>query len=124
MYLILILLLSSLIWLLQRDVIYLIYTPNPTLRNIIISKNYLEVLMEEYHSFFWQINIFSLTSPRSLPSFRQPHLIPLPMVAMASTKYADSRITAYPLGRRMRSISSRTYFISHLQKNVNSSSKN
>lgn len=40
----------------------------------------------EYHNFFWQINIFSFSTPYSVSSLRQLHLIPLTIVAIASTK--------------------------------------
>lgn len=47
---------------------------------------HLELFSEEYQSFFWQINIFSFSTPYSVSSLRQPHLIPLAIVATASTK--------------------------------------
>lgn len=40
----------------------------------------------EYHSFFWQINIFSFSMPFSVSSLRQLHLVPLAIVAIVSTK--------------------------------------
>lgn len=72
---------------------------------------------EEYQSFFWQTKTFSLSTPYSFSSLRHPHFIPLAMVATASTKQLDSRIIAYPLGLKIRSISNKTYFISHLSNN-------
>lgn len=40
----------------------------------------------EYHSFFWQMSIFSFSVPYSVFSFRQLHFMAFPMVLIASKK--------------------------------------
>ena len=68
----------------------------------------------EYHSFFWQTNIFSFSLSYSVSSLRHSHFIPFAIASTLSIKQLFSRMITYPLGRRILSISKSTYFISHL----------
>lgn len=80
-------LISSLLLSLESWMIITLTRPrelSPLFRDVYV--NHLELRLDEYQSFFWQTNIFSFSMPYSVSSLRHPHLIPLVMVAMASTK--------------------------------------
>lgn len=76
---------------------------------------HIELCLEECQRSFWQINTFWVSTPSSVSSLRHTHLILLAMAPILSTNCLDSRKKAYPFGLKIRSISKRTYFISHLQ---------